>query len=77
MSVVGVVDIFRQVLKDKNIHTNSDFFTAGGDSLLATRVLSAIAKEFGVELTFVEFLNTPSPAGLAKHIEKRMGGGVS
>ena len=38
------------------LDADSDFFELGGDSLLATRVLSAIAREFGVELLFDDFV---------------------
>jgi acyl carrier protein len=67
----GVSDIFRRVLNAPDVHPDSDFFTLGGDSLLATRVLSAIAREYGVELTFRDFLLAPTPARLAETIGAR------
>jgi acyl carrier protein len=66
--VDGVSDIFRRVLCAPEVGAGSDFFALGGDSLLATRVLSAIAREYGVELTFDELLLAPTPAGLASTI---------
>lgn len=68
MSVDGVSGIFGRVLDTPDIGAESDFFALGGDSLLATRVLSAIAREYGVELTFDDFLLAPTPAMLAKTI---------
>jgi acyl carrier protein len=68
MSVAGVVDIFRRVLEQPDISADSDFFALGGDSLLATRVLSAVARTHGVELTFDDFLQAPTPASLAQRI---------
>jgi acyl carrier protein len=68
MTVDGVLDIFRRVLDHPEIDPESDFFTQGGDSLLATRVLSAVAREYGVELTFDDFLLASTPAMLAKTI---------
>jgi acyl carrier protein len=68
MTVDGVSDIFRRVLDTPDIGAESDFFALGGDSLLATRVLSAVAREYGVELTFDDFLLAPTPATLAKTI---------
>jgi acyl carrier protein len=65
---VSVVDIFRRVLDLPDVDEESDFFALGGDSLLATRVLSAVAREYGVELTFDDFLLAPTPAMLAKTI---------
>jgi acyl carrier protein len=61
MIASGVVNIFRKVL-------DSDFFLLGGDSLLATRVLSAIAREYGAELTLADLLSAPSPGALSRHI---------
>lgn len=68
MSVDGVVDIFRRVLETTEVNADSDFFAVGGDSLIGTRVLSAIARTHGVELSFEDFLMAPTPAALAKKI---------
>ena len=46
------------------VDAHSDFFELGGDSLLATRVLSAIARDFGTELSYDEFVDNPWPTGL-------------
>ena len=59
-----IVQIFRRVLNTPEVNASSDFFELGGDSLLATRVLSAIARDFGLELLFEDFLDDPSPDGL-------------
>jgi acyl carrier protein len=68
MSVDGVVEIFRRVLETTDVTTDSDFFALGGDSLIATRVLSAVARVFGTELSFEDFVEAPTPAALAKKI---------
>ena len=68
MSTEGIIEIFRRILKTENIQVDSDFFSLGGDSLLATRVLSAIAREYGAELTLTDFLSAPSPQALSKQI---------
>jgi len=59
-----IIQIFRRVLNTPEVNASSDFFELGGDSLLATRVLSAIAREFGQELLFEDFVDDPSPDGL-------------
>lgn len=64
MSTDHIIEIFRRVLDLNEVDASSDFFELGGDSLLATRVLSAIAREFGVELFYDEFIENPSPEGL-------------
>ncbi|GAA2150881.1 hypothetical protein GCM10009760_45650 [Kitasatospora kazusensis] len=68
MSVDGVTDIFRRVLETAEVAPGSDFFALGGDSLLATRVLSAVAREYGPELSFEDFLLAPTPEALAARI---------
>jgi acyl carrier protein len=68
MSVDHIVQIFRRVLDCNEVNEHSDFFELGGDSLLAIRVLSAIAREFGQELSYDDFVENPSPAGLFEQI---------
>ncbi|WP_327675342.1 phosphopantetheine-binding protein [Kitasatospora sp. NBC_00458] len=63
-----VVAIFRRVLETTDVATDSDFFLLGGDSLIATRVLSAVARTYGVELSFEDFVLAPTPEGLAQLI---------
>jgi acyl carrier protein len=65
---MSVPDIFRRVLETDDIAGDSDFFALGGDSLLATRVLSAVARTYDVELTFDDFVLAPTPDALAKRI---------
>jgi acyl carrier protein len=65
----AITEIFRRVLESDDVTVDSDFFEAGGDSLLATRVLSAIAREYDVELTFDDFVIAPSPGSLAALVE--------
>lgn len=64
MSAEHVVQIFSRVLGTTEVNAGSDFFELGGDSLLATRVLSAIARDFGAELLFEDFVDDPTPSGL-------------
>ncbi|MGV9802606.1 acyl carrier protein [Mycobacterium sp. NPDC003449] len=64
MSAGHIVQIFRRVLDTVEVHPHSDFFELGGDSLLATRVLSAIARDFATELTWEDFIENPSAEGL-------------
>ncbi len=68
MSVAEVTGIFRRVLATDDVDDTSDFFALGGDSLLATRVLSAVARQYGVELSFADFADGPSPELLFSRI---------
>ena len=74
MSVHGVSEIFGRVLELPAVDAETDFFSSGGDSLLATRVLSAIARRYGVELSYDDFLLAPTPATLAKTIASATNG---
>jgi len=65
---MSVPDIFRRVLETDDVAGDSDFFALGGDSLLATRVLSAVARTYDVELTFDDFVLAPTPDALADKI---------
>jgi acyl carrier protein len=67
-TAAAVSEIFHRVLGHGGIDAESDFFGLGGDSLLATRVLSAVAREYGVELTFDDLVLAPTPATLATAI---------
>jgi acyl carrier protein len=64
MNPHDIIEIFRRVLNTDAVDADSDFFELGGDSLLATRVLSAIAREFGLELMYDDFVDDPTPDGL-------------
>jgi acyl carrier protein len=64
-----MVEIFSRVLELDVVTDDCDFFEAGGDSLLATRVLSAIAHAYDVELTFDDFVIAPSPGALTSLVE--------
>lgn len=56
--------IFRRVLETEQVEPSSDFFELGGDSLLATRVLSAVARDYGIELSFDDFATASTPQAL-------------
>ncbi|MFE2726739.1 acyl carrier protein [Kitasatospora sp. NPDC059327] len=64
----SLVAVFSRVLETPDVAADSDFFRLGGDSLIATRVLSAIARGHGVELSFDDFLLAPTPRALAEKI---------
>lgn len=69
----SVVDIFRRTLEIEDVTADSDFFALGGDSLVATRVLCAIARVHGTELTIRDLEDAPSPGALAQRIAPAAG----
>jgi amino acid adenylation domain-containing protein len=54
-------------LRRPGAHDN--FFSSGGDSLLAMTLLSRLSDAMGVEVSLLGFLETPTIAGLAHQIE--------
>lgn len=71
MTLEKLMSIFSSVLGVQVTDPTADFFCLGGDSLLATRVLSRIARESGAELTLADFLEVPTPQGLQAAIGGR------
>jgi len=69
-----MVEIFRRVLEVDDVTDTSDFFETGGDSLLATRVLSAIAHEYAVELTLSGLTSEQQAEAAIAHMQKMLCG---
>ncbi|MFY1696070.1 non-ribosomal peptide synthetase [Solwaraspora sp. WMMA2101] len=62
--VAEVAAIFGRVL-DRAYGPDDDFFDAGGDSLLAARLISRLYRRYDIELTFVDLFEWRTPRGLA------------
>lgn len=52
--------LWAKVLNRKNVGVEEDFFQLGGHSLLAVRLLGALRKELGVEITAAALLAAPT-----------------
>ncbi|MFH8386838.1 amino acid adenylation domain-containing protein [Kitasatospora sp. NPDC018058] len=50
---------------------DDDFFDAGGDSLLATRLISKVYRRFDTELTYLDVFEHRTPAELAQLIHRK------
>jgi hypothetical protein len=57
-----VMDTWRHALKDPQLAADDDFFTAGGDSLLADEVTLEIAAATGIEIPVVTLFTSPTAA---------------
>ncbi len=68
----SVLDIFKRFLKLQNIGINENFFKIGGHSLLAIRIISALYREFGVEIPVIYFFENPTVKLIADFIKKHI-----
>jgi amino acid adenylation domain-containing protein len=60
-----LVDTFREVLGLADVGVNDDFFGRGGQSLLATKVISRIRERYQADVPLSAIFDAPTPAGLA------------
>jgi acyl carrier protein len=57
-----------ELLGVAEVDNDTDFFAAGGDSLLAIRAVTAVGAEYGVDLGVIEFFDDPTPRHLAEMV---------
>ena len=62
--------IWSKVLDDDQISVDDIFFDIGGNSLLATQVISRLRHQFGIEVPLRDMFVIPTIAGLAEQIDK-------
>ncbi|MDX1962869.1 MAG: amino acid adenylation domain-containing protein [Pirellulales bacterium] len=60
--------VWRQVLQQRHLRPEDDFYDLGGDSLLAARLFTAVEREFGVQLSLSELLTRSTPRSLTRLI---------
>jgi amino acid adenylation domain-containing protein len=72
-----LAEIWQEVLGISSVSVDADFFDLGGDSLLATRVISRIRSAFKIDLPLRALFESPTPAGiaLALTLKRQMAGG--
>ena len=63
-----LVAIWSEVLGVESVGVDDPFFSLGGDSILVAQVLSQVRQTLQMELSFLDFLETPTVAGMAKRI---------
>nr|WP_272924018.1 amino acid adenylation domain-containing protein [Streptomyces sp. SID3343] len=66
----GVARIWQEVLRVPSVGVLDDFFSVGGNSLLATRVIAAVRSRFGVRLPLRTWLESSAVAELAAAIDR-------
>ncbi|MBD3182749.1 amino acid adenylation domain-containing protein [Candidatus Poribacteria bacterium] len=62
-------DIWSEVLGIDEIGINDNFLQLGGDSMLATQIMSRVRARMGYRLSFLDFLDRPTIANIAVRIE--------
>jgi acyl carrier protein/precorrin-6B methylase 2 len=69
-----VAQIFCEVLGIKSVGIYDDFFALGGHSLLVTRVISRVNRDFQVELSIRTLFDAPTVNGLVTAIVESLAG---
>jgi acyl carrier protein len=64
-----LVEIWARVLGLNSVGIHDDFFALGGDSILATQVVSQVRKVMQVELSQVSLFEMPTVAELARSLQ--------
>jgi amino acid adenylation domain-containing protein len=64
-----LIGIWTQVCEVEGVSIHDDFFLLGGDSLVATQLLSRVREAVHVEIPFSRFFAMPTVAGMAEYIE--------
>lgn len=68
--VETLIELFAEILEVPQIGPDANFFEFGGDSLLATRVISRIVRDYDVDLTFADFSQAPTPRDLHNLVQR-------
>ncbi len=64
-----LINIWKDLLRLKQVNTNDNFFELGGHSLLATQMTSRVRDAFGLELPLKNVFEAPTIAQLAPILE--------
>ncbi|MCW3112752.1 MAG: amino acid adenylation protein, partial [Segetibacter sp.] len=67
-----LAEIWQNILKVRKVGVHDEFFELGGSSLLAVRLVSAIRKEFKIDLAIRDVFEYTSVGALAKYIEIKL-----
>lgn len=68
-----VCEVFEEFLDVPVLDRGGNFFSLGGDSMLAVRVVALLAKETGAAIAIRDFLDDPTVAGAASAVRLRLG----
>lgn len=68
----NLIIIYKELLGDDTVNSNSNYFQLGGDSLVATKVISRIKEEFNSHITVGDVFNNPILNDLATIIKQNI-----
>ncbi|MGY3688634.1 acyl carrier protein [Vibrio coralliilyticus] len=66
-----VLSIWKSVLDVKKIARDENFFDAGGNSLLMSKVHREIKRQLGIPINIIELFQCPTVDSLSKNISKK------
>jgi acyl carrier protein len=65
----SLASLWAELLQRQDVGRNQSFFALGGNSLLATQMIEAIRRQFGIVMSLKQLLAAPTVATLAAVIE--------
>ena len=70
-TIEKLIEIYQEVLEKEDITHKSNYFSVGGDSLIATRIVAKVQEILGVEISIADIFNMPIIGELALHIKEQ------
>jgi amino acid adenylation domain-containing protein len=67
---VALAEIWREVLKVKQVGIHDNFFELGGDSLTATQLMARLMQQVDIEITMLDIFESPTVAAMGEWLEK-------
>ncbi|MFF5131624.1 phosphopantetheine-binding protein [Streptomyces syringium] len=67
--------VWERVMGRAEVGRDADFFSLGGHSMLAVRVMAAVNEEFGTDLSVLQLFDTSTVASLAAAVAAARGAG--
>lgn len=67
-----IIDIWKRELDNADIKKNDNYFFLGGDSLIATKIISNISKKFGISISVNELFENPEVSKISLVIDRKL-----
>lgn len=71
MNATDVARAMGELLDIEDISEEENFFTVGGNSLLALDLISQVRSRSGVDVSLLDFFRHPTPKDLAELVSQR------